>query len=293
MSHTATTKQSRNHTTLQQSSTFNMTSTGQNTTELKELTQIDKKSCVDVQGRIDDLRAELSNGRDTTKANVLFGVDEKLEEARQVSKDLTRRIETIYDLDAPSPTDREMLQALNARQVARDQLIQLYAELSALQSEACGYLVKDSETEEREFLKAERELGAHEKIRGFGDVKKYYTSDKKSGKEPARAPPAEEEQSAEIDPMTPLPTPPMHAGEAPDLEDVAEPIDPRDVGAAPYATEDDDQEYYEEEEECHAGPESWPLLYQILDLDPATDPDEFNAAIAKYVSHCFVEGDKC
>jgi hypothetical protein len=103
--------------------------------EVKRLTDVEKKTSVDVQARIDGHHADSENGRAGSSPDLISGVDQKIEDARQVSKDLTRRIEATYS--APT-VDREMIQVLNARQVDCDKLIHQYAELSGLQSEVAA-----------------------------------------------------------------------------------------------------------------------------------------------------------
>ncbi|KAK5135058.1 hypothetical protein LTR08_005718 [Meristemomyces frigidus] len=260
-----------------------MSSAGQGIADLKDLVQRDIKASEDLQARIDELRIMISEGKTITNANALGDIET---EGRRMLKDLIRRINQIEDQPSIEATDREMLQALNARQVVCDKQVMQLAELRDLHRQARGLPFEEL----GEYVQPAALLKPGTKARIYRK-KKDDTAPEDAG-EPS------------------LPAMAPHAGATtapgPSVEDVGEPVDPRDIGAAAYANSppiqaeqgvhdggvfqvvydgEDEEEDAEHEQEWKSDSEPdssvWPLCYRVLDVDPNTEPRQFEVVCSK------------
>ncbi|KAK5126240.1 hypothetical protein LTR85_010475 [Meristemomyces frigidus] len=253
-----------------------MSSAGLSIADLKDLVQQDIQDSQQMQSHIDELRTVIAEGRTIPDVHALQDLESK---GRKMLKDLIIRIDKIEDQDSLTATDREMLQALNARQVVCDKQIMQIVEFRDLHWQARG---KDYYPENPEIIVPEKRLRPGAKAR-------MYRKKPTAAPETASGPSTEGASTPVVEPKKPL---------GPSMKSVAEPVDPRDIGAAPYATSRDahatgtvpsenlfevvyeDEEYedegeyeYEEEEEDEETIKAkWPLCYRIMDVDPRTEP---------------------
>ena len=252
-----------------------MSSTGQGIADLKDQVQRDIIASEDLQVRIDELRVMITDGKTLTDANSLGDVET---EGRRMLKDLLRRIDQIEEQPNLDATDREMLQALNARQVICDKQVMQLAELRDLHRQARGLDFEGLD----DFLKPAVTLGPVKTARMYRQ--------KDEGKS-----------------SLPLSTAHVEAPPGPSVEESAEPADTKGVGVAEYVTsppthpiqgvhgedvyevvyddeeDENDRDDNQEDEDNDPEPdkESWPLCYRILDVDPSTEPRQFEEVCNK------------
>lgn len=274
-----------------------MTSAGFNIADLKDLVQQDIQASHELQTRIDELRARIAEGKTITDANAISDLESK---GRKMLKDLIVRIDKIEDQPSLTATDREMLQALNARQVVCDKQVMQIAEFRDLHWEARG---RDYHEENPEYVAAEKRSAPGVKVR-----------------ESRKQPVAVAEGLGESLPKSahpPVDEPKNAFG--PSVESVAEAVDLGDLGAAHHAATppshdaqsspnaglvevvyEDDEEEYEDDEEAYEEEDmideesddeepdksKWPLCYQILDVDPDTDPHYSDDVCQRYTVSC-------
>jgi len=238
-----------------------MITTGTSTTELRVLIKQDTLESEHLQTRITQLRHDILAGIPMARGNVLSDVELQ---AKKMSKGLARRIEEIEEKDIRTATDREYLQALNARQVVWDRQIMQAAELRELMFEA---------------LKGPRRT-----VAGGGD---HGTRNAVQDADTKSAAPAVEMlvdigapntasvfDNAALDARNVLSTAaafePVFARQA-----IASTDDPHEVEhhSEPEGTEDD--------EPPEPDRSAWPICYRILDIDPATEPRDFETTLAK------------
>ncbi|KAK4549046.1 hypothetical protein LTR36_007502 [Oleoguttula mirabilis] len=256
-----------------------MSSAGLSITDLKELVQQDIQTSQALQRRIDAIRTAIAEGTTIPDDNVI----DLESESKKMLKDLIVRIEEIEEQPSLTATDRETLQALNARQVVCDKQVMQLAEFRDLQWQALG----------RDYYKAEYESLELEKRLEAGTKAQMYRKMPVPVSVPEQKPVSRGGQASGG-----APTCAVKASTAagPSMESVAEPVDSRDIGAAPYAAspathpahaahdesfvevmyEGDEGEGedggVEDEEDEEPDKTTWPLCYRILNVDPKTDP---------------------
>ncbi|KAK1082594.1 hypothetical protein LTR33_003813 [Friedmanniomyces endolithicus] len=231
------------------------------TTELRALVKRDTLESEHLQLRIDQLRHDILAGIPMAQGNVLSDVELQ---AKKMSKDLARRIEEIEDKDARTATDREYLQALNARQVVWDRQIMQAAELRELIFEA---------------LKGPRRAGT-----GGCDHR---------AKKPVQVA-AEKSAAPAVEVVVEIETPVTARGfdtaacDVRNLLTMAAAVEPVFARQAIASTEDPQDgerrpegEDNEEDEQPEPDKSTWPVCYHILDVDPATEPRDFETTLTK------------
>lgn len=151
-----------------------MSSAGLSIADLKSLIQRDILACEHIQIRIDELRDVILAGKTIADANALDSMET---EGRKMLRDLLSRIDAIEgqatDLTA---TDREMLQALNARQVVCDKQVMQLAELRDLHRQARGLEFEVLEDELEPEEEEEEEEGEGEQVDGEDQEEEFKES---------------------------------------------------------------------------------------------------------------------
>ncbi|KAK1817497.1 hypothetical protein LTR12_008138 [Friedmanniomyces endolithicus] len=238
-----------------------MSTTGTSTTELRALVKRDTLESEHLQTRITQLRHDILAGIPMAQGNVLSDVELQ---AKKMSRDLARRIEAIEDKDARTATDREYLQALNARQVVWDRQIMQAAELRELMFEAlkgprrAGTGGNDRGT--RAPVQVAAEKSAAPAVKMLVDIGAPVT--------------ASVFDTADLDARDLINTAAaIEAGLARQAITSAE--DPQD---GERRSEGDDSE---EDEQLDPDKSAWPICYRILDIDPDTEPRDFKTTLTK------------
>lgn len=218
------------------------TSAGHSIADLKALIKRDVEASKELQTRLEQLRQDIKDGKKLPKKKIdLMEISNK-----DMTKDLVLRIEQIEATDMAA-TDREMLQALNARLAVCDVQAMQLAELRELEHEARG--------EHHEFLEPEKE-----------PVPLLHRS--------VSAPAAPETVEGE------------HA-EGLALDEHAtedNPAKPRHNQA--YYSDDDEYGHEIEDdvsEKSVPDIENWPAPYRVLKIHPDTPDDEIEDLVKKYV----------
>lgn len=219
------------------STTTAISSAGLSIADLKTLVMKDLEASNELQTRIDQLRKDVAEGEQQPDQRQVSLMGE---EQKRIGKDLVLRIEQIEEQNTLTPTDREMLQALNSRLAMHDLQRMRLAEYGDLQRKPEEWL-------------------AYEKLPKDARMATDATPLAAPGSPTAPLAPSAESRSE-----------PSHDS-APDAE----------TTPASYATrceqheEEDDDGYVsnddaasDEESEVHKS--DWPLLYRIVDVDPAT-----------------------
>ena len=211
--------------------------------DLKAQIQADIDASNELQARLDELRQSIKDGYKISDAHAIEGMEP---EARQMLKDLMIRIEKIEEQSNLKPTDREMLQALNGRQVVFDKQIMQLAEMRDLTYEARGGAFTWKDT-----VEPEKELGPGEKARMYRKKKPEPTA--KHGAGPL---------------FEDMPTPVVEAklADVPNIGSVAEPIVPRNVGTDEHAHSEPDLYMFSEEYDDAA-------LYDDDELEGELEPE--------------------
>ncbi|KAK0256922.1 hypothetical protein B0A54_07416 [Friedmanniomyces endolithicus] len=238
-----------------------MSTTGTSTTELRALVKRDTLESDNLQTRITQLRHDILAGIPMAQGNVLSDVELQ---AKKMSKDLARRIEVIEEKDARNATDREYLQALNARQVVWDRQIMQAAELRELMFEA---------------LKGPRRAGT-----GGGDH---------GAKKPVQFAAAKSAAPA-VEMLIDIGSPAIPsvfdnaALDGPNLIITAAAMKPVLARQAIASTEDpqdgehcSEGEDSDEDEQPEPDRSTWPTCYRILNVDPAIESRDFETTLAK------------
>lgn len=277
-----------------------MSSTGTSLDNLNALIDQDIAESNNLQASIDQLKSDIASDAPSASANALSDLETQ---GKKLIKDLVRRVEELDDRPDKDAADRTYLQTLNRRLAIFDTQMMQMAEIRDLRYKARGgKFDRYGNPVEHDFLEPERVLGKGEKVRGW--KRKVDVGVPKPAAEPKRQEPLDEAKE-------PVPSPvssPSSEVPGPSMVAVAEPIDPRDIGAAEYASEghqhihddeeggdDDDDEYVyededdnqypyeqeEEEQEPEVEKSNWPLCYRILDVDPNTEPYYFKNACDK------------
>ncbi|KAK1064098.1 hypothetical protein LTR33_012154 [Friedmanniomyces endolithicus] len=238
-----------------------MSTTGTSTTELRALVKRDTLESEHLQTRITQLRHDILAGIPMAQGNVLSDVELQ---AKKMSRDLARRIEAIEDKDARTATDREYFQALNARQVVWDRQIMQAAELRELMFEA---------------LKGPRGAGAGGKDQG--NRKPVQVDAEKS------AAPVVEMLVNVGAPVTAsvFGTAAINARNQVGTAAAIEPVLARQAITSPEDPQDGERhsesEDAEEDEQSEPDRSTWPICYRMLDIDPDTEPRDFETTLNK------------
>lgn len=232
-----------------------MSLTGTNTAELRELIKQDIEDSRELQIQIDKLQYDLEQGNAPRDDNVLGPIESQ---SKKMSKELARRIEEIEDIPQKSASDREFLQALNARQVAWDRQILQIREMADLIYEARtrGYgeaadSLREEETDKEQLLSAP---GPSAAVLETGST----------GSEEAGSNTSECGSGSVADG-------PEEAVYDNELQQSNE-----DVGY-----DEDFVNYEADEEDIEPDKSKWPLCYRVLDIDPETDAASMSAACKK------------
>ncbi|KAK4556383.1 hypothetical protein LTR86_006527 [Recurvomyces mirabilis] len=257
-----------------------MSLTGTNTAELRELIKQDIEESRELQTQIDRLTHDLEQGNAPPEGNVLGHIESQ---SKKMSKELARRIEQIEEIPTKSASDREFLQALNARQVAWDRQIMQISEIADLIYEARKGAVKEGGDRE-EFLEHEQKSlkhskqtfdgeattaavpampvpGAHQPILS-GPTAALKVNLGSSSSEEAGSNTSERGSGSVVD----------------DPEELAACEDELHEGEE----YDEGDDYYEdEEEEIEPDKSHWPLCYRILDITPETPAADMGVACKK------------
>jgi len=238
-----------------------MSNTGTSTTELRALVKHDTLESEHLQTRITQLRHDILAGIPMAQGNVLSDVELQ---AKKMSKDLARRIEDIEDRDARTSTDREYLQALNARQVVWDRQIMQAAELRELMFEA---------------LK-----GPRSRVAGGDD----HVAEKPVHAAAAKSAAPAVEVLIDIEAPVPASVFDNAALDARNCFNSAAEFEPDFARQAIASTEDlqaGEHDFEsggtEEDEQSEPDRSTWPICYRILDIDPGTEPRDFETNLAK------------
>ncbi|KAK3677249.1 hypothetical protein LTR78_002787 [Recurvomyces mirabilis] len=260
-----------------------MSLTVTNTAELRELIKQDVEESRELQTQIDRLRSDLEQGSAPPEGNVLGHIESQ---SKKMSKELARRIEQIEEIPKKSASDREFLQALNARQVAWDRQIMQISEIADLMYEARKGAVKEGGDRE-EFLEHEQKSSKHGKQTFDGEattaavtVMPVPGADQPLPSVPTVAAKANPGSSSSEEAASNISE--RGSGsvvddpeESPDYEDEFD--EGEEYGEDNEFDEGDD--YYEdEEEEIEPDRSHWPLCYRILDITPETPAADMEVA---------------
>lgn len=240
-------------------------------TNLKDLVRKDIDESNELQTRIDALAKSIAEGKDFPK--LAFHMMEQSNAA--TCKDLIRRMEKIEDQPGKlTPTDKEMLQALTARLAICDKHASRLIEFRDLEIRAHGI---------PETIVPDSELPRNARARSL--AKKLEESEE-------RPQPLLEKIDEDIVAMpspsafaapSSLPTPggPLHH------EDVGSSrvVDGREIETVEHAScPDEDYDVSDfSDEGAWSEPDrsSWPLLYQIVDVNPRGNATLFNEELAQ------------
>jgi hypothetical protein len=206
------------------------------TSDLKSLIAADLAASNELASRITQLRLDIADGKPLPDKKI----DLMERSNKDMTKDLVSRVEKIESsVEALDATDREMLQALNARLAVCDLQAMRLAELRDVEVMARGTQRKAAEQHEVKLEKSEVEPEEH-------------------------LPPPGERTSHDEDDVE---------GTGEHGSDSASDSEDKDSGS----------EYFED---CEIDKSGWPLLYQILDVDPDTMTSDIEPLLNRYVAHC-------
>lgn len=238
---------------------------GGNMNDLKELIERDIEYSEQLQKRIDEVHKDIIDGKAPEDKIDLMESTHK-----EVTRDLVHQVDRIEDAGNLTATDREMLQALNARLVVLDKLAMRLAELRDVR------MMHRGENPWDETIKGIEPMP--------GRSKHIMRGNSTTSREP--------ETELEGPRTTTLAEPETSAGS----------VDQRDTGEASHAmpeqglaTVNDEHDSPESEiageapsdehvEDDDVRDTEWPLLYKILDVDPGTDSAHFRKECLKCVS---------
>ena len=247
---------------------------GASTAALRELIKNDVEESGRYQARIDQLRQDILDGKATTKGHVLGDVESQ---GKKFGRELAGRIDAIEVKPSLDATDREYLQALNARQVVWDRQIMQIVELNDLMYEA----------------RKGRMRAAPIKPRPEEDTRQS-TPDAGTTRNDG----SEIDQKRSASPIIPAQAERV-ADDGTHLNDACSSVSAMDEPHTTTTDEDEEGDHgfiVEEAEDSAEGSEEGfeesepeqepdrtarPLLYQILDVDPTTDPRTFDSNLEK------------
>ncbi|QIX00562.1 hypothetical protein AMS68_006079 [Peltaster fructicola] len=225
------------------------TSTGHSIADLKELVKRDQHTSNDLQSRIEQLRQDIKDGKKLPKKKIdLMEVSNK-----DMTKELVSRIEEIEATDMTA-TDREMLQALNARLAVCDAQAMRLAELRELEREARG--------EHHEFLDEELLTPPHVQrsvsapaVPGIVEETEHFEDIETDERRPH---------------MAPMHSSVQHYGDDEEHDHLVE----------SYASIDSESDA-----------SGWPCPYRVLGINPDTPDDKIENLIKKSVAALAVKHD--
>jgi hypothetical protein len=207
-----------------------------NTAELKSLIAADLAASNELADRISQLRIDIAEGKPLPSKKV----DLMERSNKDMTKDLVSRVEEIESAPDLDSTDREMLQALNARLAVCDLQAMRLAELR-------GVEVSARSTMKKEALEVEGKAG--------GGVEEDVA----------------EENAAQVDDAD------EHAARVEDEDQETGENESDSTSASATHSE------YSDEPEIDKS--NWPLLYQIMDVDPEVLDRDIEPLLNKYVTH--------
>ncbi|OQO01605.1 hypothetical protein B0A48_12641 [Cryoendolithus antarcticus] len=207
-------------------------------TDLRALIAADVAASNALQTRIAQLEDDLAAGKSLPDKKV----DLMERSNKDIVRDLVARLESIEGSANLTATDREMMQALNARLAVCDLLAMRLAKLRDLEFQARGT---------QEFLEVEALPASRSKSK-------------------STAKPHEEDVEPLLRPATPED---RNAKQAEEDEGADE-----ELPTSHDTAEDDEEVQAESDEEAEPDKSTWPLLYQIIDVDPRTEDGDFKQA---------------
>lgn len=212
------------------------------TAELRSLTARDLAASNDLATRIAQLRQDIAEGKPlpTRKIDIMERSN------KDMARELMNRIEKIESSAKLDPTDREMLQALNARLTVCDLQTMRLAELRDLEI-AARKKSQDSQKPESENGECVEEL-------------------------PTTAPSALRQRQRQGD--TSLAKTGHGASIAHDTD-----VEPNSEGQH---SDNEEASQEDDEEDSEADESEWPLLYRILGVDPKTSAGDMSSAVDRY-----------
>ncbi|KAK6442881.1 hypothetical protein LTR95_000896 [Oleoguttula sp. CCFEE 5521] len=198
---------------------------GTSLTDLRALIVVDITASNSLQARIAQLEDDLAAGKSIPdkKVNLMERSN------KDIVRDLVARLEQIEGLDNLTATDREMMQALNARLAVCDLHAMRLAKLRDLEFQARGT---------QEFLEAEALPAPRSKSK-------------------STAKPQQEDLEPLLRPATPEEATQTHTDEDEEADE--------ELPTSHHTAEDGEEEQAEAEEEAEPDKSTWPLLYQIID----------------------------
>lgn len=216
-----------------------MSAAGLSMEDLRALVQRDIAASNELQARIDHLQQQLLDGEQPT----LDQTSLMTHEHKSIGRDLILRIDQIESQGQLDAADRTMLQGLTARLAVHDLQSARLAEYRDLQ-------LRDGDEMTREWIRHDVEVLAESRRRADSEVDKWFPEYEGGVVEempsrPAASQPTKSKLSRETDALVPE----IHVENADeDIDDSSE--------LSQTATE-------------------WPLLYQIMGIDPTTPEDHF------------------
>lgn len=214
-----------------------MTPINASVTAIRDLIKQDLLASNELAARITQLRQDTADGKPSSARSIAIMASSNKDRAREIGA----RIEDLVGRQDKTPTDRELLQALTARQAICDKQSMQLAELRDLEFEARG--------EREEAFSRPSEAHAE-------DLGKSQTAT-------SAGPPGLSGASSLVDLRY----------AAKDHEDMGKAQDnhpdPQGEIGEEHASEKDPSEHQVD----HTA--SWPLLYRILGVDPSTENDRF------------------
>jgi len=252
-----------------------MSLTSGSTAELKELIKNDIGQIHRYQARIDQLRQDIKDGKGSAKGHVLGDI---MSESKKPSKELARRINTIEDKPKLDATDREYLQVLNARQFVWDRHNMQIAELNDLMYQGRTGTIHTAADDE---APANTDQQSSE-----GKVSPKHVNKGETGFSMSSADIQEVEEEM-LAGSYPARASTMHApldagdGDVSKKDQQAPETEHVDGGDHEADDELGDHDEDEEDEDWEPDEPSWPILYQIMDVDPKTDRNDVCTELEK------------
>ncbi|KAK3054900.1 hypothetical protein LTR09_004058 [Extremus antarcticus] len=216
-----------------------MSSAGLSMEDLRALVQKDIAASNELQARIDRLQQQLLDGEQPNLDQTSLMSDEH----KSIGRDLILRIDQIEGQERLDATDRMMLQALTARLAVHDLQSARLAEYRDLQ-------LRDGDEMTREWIRHDVEVLAENRRRADSEVDKWFP-----------------EYDGGV--VVEIPSPPATSKSAKSGLNRE-----TDASIPEIHVEDADQDNDDSSSTSPASKE-WPLLYQIMGIDPKTPDDRF------------------
>ncbi len=215
--------------------------------DLRALVQKDIAASNELQARIDRLQQQLLDGEQPNLDQTSLMSDEH----KSIGRDLILRIDQIEGQERLDATDRMMLQALTARLAVHDLQSARLAEYRDLQ-------LRDGDEMTREWIRHDVEVLAENRRRADSEVDKWFP-----------------EYDGGV--VVEIPSPPATSKSAKSGLNRE-----TDASIPEIHVEDADQDNDDSSSTSPASKE-WPLLYQIMGIDPKTPDDRFKQELDESV----------